>query len=37
MFLILVLVNVLVARVNLRWDTTEENLYSLSPGTLRNS
>lgn len=39
MLVILVLVNVLFAQVNLRWDTTEDNLYSLSEGSkeiLRN-
>lgn len=30
---ILILVNVLISPLNLRWDTTEENLYSLSEGT----
>lgn len=33
MLVILLLVNVLFARVNLRWDTTEDNLYSLSEGS----
>jgi len=28
--LILVLANILFARVNIRWDATGENLYSLS-------
>lgn len=32
--LILVFVNVLLARVNLRWDATRDNLYSLSDGSL---
>ncbi len=31
--LILVFANVLCARVNLRWDATRDNLYSLSDGT----
>ena len=31
--LILVLANMLFARVNIRWDATEENLYSLSAST----
>ena len=30
---ILVLINVIFSRVNLRWDLTEDNLYSLSPGS----
>lgn len=32
--IILVLVNVIFAQVSLRWDTTEDNLYSLSQGTV---
>jgi len=28
-----VLVNILLSRTTLRWDATEDNLYSLSPGT----
>ncbi|MEZ4525027.1 MAG: GldG family protein [Desulfobacterales bacterium] len=32
-FAILVMVNVLFAGVNLRWDATEDNLYSLSGGS----
>ncbi len=31
--LILVFINVVFSEVNLRWDATEENLYSLSSGT----
>ncbi len=31
--IILVLVNVIFSRVNLRWDATRDKLYSLSPGT----
>lgn len=31
--IILVLVNILFARSTFRWDATEDNLYSLSPGT----
>jgi len=30
---ILILANVIIARANLRWDATEDNLYSLSDGT----
>ena len=30
---IVVLVNILLSRTTLRWDATEDNLYSLSPGT----
>jgi hypothetical protein len=30
---IIVLVNILLSRTTLRWDATEDNLYSLSPGT----
>jgi len=30
---ILILTNVIIARANLRWDATEDNLYSLSDGT----
>ncbi len=30
---IVVLVNILMSRTTLRWDTTEDNLYSLSQGT----
>ena len=30
---IIVLVNILMSRATLRWDATEDNLYSLSPGT----
>jgi len=30
---IVVLVNLLLSRTTLRWDATEDNLYSLSPGT----
>ena len=33
LLIILVLVNVLFSRVNLRWDATADNLYSLSDGT----
>ncbi len=33
LLLILVLVNFVFARVNLRWDATEDNLYSLSDST----
>ncbi len=33
MMVILLLVNVLFARVTLRWDATEDNLYSLSEGS----
>jgi len=33
--LILVLINAVFAGVNLRWDATEEDVYSLSPGTLK--
>lgn len=29
----LVLINVIISKINLRWDTTEDNLYSLSDGT----
>ena len=29
----LVLVNLILAQVNLRWDVTEDRLYSLSEGT----
>lgn len=31
--IILILVNVIFSRVNLRWDATRDKLYSLSPGT----
>lgn len=31
--LIVVLINLIVSRINLRWDATEEGLYSLSKGT----
>ncbi len=30
---IVVLMNILLSHTTLRWDTTEDNLYSLSPGT----
>ncbi|QTA78540.1 putative ABC transporter domain-containing protein [Desulfonema limicola] len=30
---ILVLINIIFSRVNLRWDMTEDKLYSLSEGT----
>ena len=30
---IVVLVNLLMSRTTLRWDATEDGLYSLSPGT----
>ena len=33
MLVILLLVNVLFARITVRWDATAENLYSLSGGT----
>ncbi len=32
-FIIVVLVNLLFSQTTLRWDATEDNLYSLSPGT----
>ncbi len=31
--IIAVMVNVLISRTTLRWDATEDNLYSLSEGT----
>ena len=33
LLLILVLVNILASYANLRWDVTEEGVYSLSQGT----
>ncbi len=33
LFLVLVLVNILISFASLRWDTTEDKLYSLSHGT----
>jgi len=34
--IIVVLVNLLVSRINLRWDLTQDNVYSLSDGTKKN-
>jgi len=35
LLVIVILVNLLVSRVNLRWDLTQDNVYSLSDGTKR--
>ena len=35
LFVVLVMVNILFSFVSLRWDTTEEGLFSLSEGTKR--
>ncbi len=32
-FFILILVNVIVSRANIRWDATQDHIYSLSEGT----
>jgi ABC-type uncharacterized transport system involved in gliding motility auxiliary subunit len=33
LFVILILVNVILSYANVRWDTTEDKIFSLSPGT----
>ena len=33
LFVIVIMVNVILSYANLRWDTTEEKIYSLSKGT----
>lgn len=35
LFFILILVNVLFSYASIRWDATEDNIYSLSQGTHR--